>query len=99
MSWAQIVFGWPAIIVAVGTFGVAFARDRSTLGFAGLAAATPFLLYASAAPGGVWLSPAVFVSLGAAAVLLRRGRRGWAMACCAPFAGIVLVLAAAVATQ
>jgi hypothetical protein len=99
MSWPAVVFGWPAIVLALGAFGAAFARGRSALGFAGLAAAAPFLLYVSAAPGGVWLSPAIFVALGAAAELLRRGRRGLAVVCCAPFVFIVVVLGAAVVSQ
>ena len=99
MSWSQLVLGWPAILLALAAFGVAFARGRSPLGFAGLIFATPFLWYASGAPGGMWMSPVLFAGLTAAAVLLRRGRRALAAACFAPFAAIVLILAIAVATQ
>jgi hypothetical protein len=99
MSWPEIVFGWPAIILALCAFGLAFARRRSALGFAGLAVATPFLGYAGTAPGGRWLSPLVFALLGGAAELLRRGHRGWAIACCAPFVCLVVLLVAAVVSQ
>jgi hypothetical protein len=99
MTWPQIIFGWPTILVALGSFGVAFGRQRSALGFVGVIAATPFLWYASHAPRGEWFSPALFMTLGAAAVLIRRGRRGWAAVCLAPFVAFVLMLAATVAAQ
>ena len=82
-----------------GAFGVAFIRQRSLIGFVGLAAAVPFLWYASHAPGGEWFSPLLFLSLGAAAEWLRRGRRKWAAACVAPFVGVVVMLALLVATH
>lgn len=99
MSWPQLIFGWPTIILAVVAFGVAFAREGSGLGFIGLALATPFLWYTSHAPRGLWFSALLFVALGTAALLLRRGQRRWAAAGLAPFIVIVLILAAAVATQ
>ena len=99
MSWPQVILGWPTIILALVAFGVAFIRQRSLIGFVGLAAAVPFLWYASHAPGGEWFSPLLFLSLGAAAEWLRRGRRKWAAACVAPFVGVVVMLAILVATQ
>jgi len=99
MAWPAIVFGWPAIGLSLALFAAAFLRPRSALGFAGLALAAPFLWYASHAPGGLLLSPALLVGLGAAAELLRRGRHAWAMACLSPFVFIVAVLAVGVLTQ
>jgi hypothetical protein len=99
MGWAQIIFGWPTIVLTLGLFGVAFTRERTSLGFVGLVSAIPFLVYAAGAPGRLWFSPALLLALGLAAVLLRRGRRFWAAACLAPFVVVVALLAAAVATQ
>jgi hypothetical protein len=93
MSWPQLIFGWPAIISALGAFGLAFVGPRSFLGFGGVALAAPFLLFASLAPGGLWFSPALFLALAAAAELLRRGRHVGAAACLAPFVFIVTILA------
>jgi hypothetical protein len=99
MSWPQVVFGWPTIILALGAFALAFARERSKWGFAGVVLACPFLSYASLTPGGIWLSPGLLVALGTAAVLLRRGRPTWAAVCLVPYAAMVMMLAAAVTHQ
>ena len=95
MTWPQLIFGWPTIILALVVFGLAFARSRTALGFVGLGLATPFLWYASGAPGGEWLAPVVFLALAGAALSLHRGRRGWAVACLLPFVATVLIAAAA----
>jgi hypothetical protein len=87
------------IILALATFGVALGKGRSVLGFIGLAFAAPFLWYASHAPAGLWFSGGAFLMLGAAAELIRRGRRGLAAALVAPFAAWIVVLGVAVATQ
>jgi hypothetical protein len=79
-------------------FGVAFTRERSSLGFVGVVSAVPFLLYAAGAPGGLWFSPALLLALGGAA-LLRRGRRLWAAACVAPFVVFLANPAVYIATQ
>jgi hypothetical protein len=99
MSWPQLILGWPTIILAIGAFGFAFTRERSALGFVGVAAAVPFLWYASLAPGGRWLSPIFLVALASTAVLLRHGRRNWAALCFAPFVALVIIMVAAVASQ
>ena len=99
MTWPQIVFGWPTILLAIGLFTAGFMRERTKLGFLGVVAAMPFLWYASHSPGGLWLSPLLLLALGAAAELLRRGLRWPAAVCVAPFAFIVLTVAAAVASQ
>lgn len=93
----QIIFGWPAISLALCAFAIAFMRDRSVLGFVGLAAATPFLSSASTAPGGWWISFIMFVTLGCAAVFLRRGQRGWAALCLSPFVLLVVLGAVTIA--
>jgi hypothetical protein len=36
MGWPQIIFGWPAILLTLVLFGVAFTRERTSLGFVGL---------------------------------------------------------------
>jgi hypothetical protein len=95
----QIIVGWPTIMLTLVLFGVAFTRERTSLGFVGLVSAIPFLVYTAGAPGGLWFSPVLFLALGVAAVLLRRGRRVWAAACVAPFVVLVALLATAIATQ
>jgi hypothetical protein len=99
MSWPQLVFGWPTIILALAAFVLAFRRQRSRLGFAGLALAAPFLWYASRAPRGEFYSPAIFVLLVGAAWFLRRGRPRLAAACLAPFAVVAASLALYVLAQ
>jgi hypothetical protein len=99
MTWPQLILGWPTIILALAMFGLALSRRRSVLGFVGLALAAPFLWYASHAPSGLWFSSGMFLALGAAAELIRRGRRGWAVVFVVPFAAWVAILAAAVAAQ
>jgi hypothetical protein len=99
MRWPQIVLGWPAIGLALACFAFAFARERSRLGFAGLAVAVPFLWYLSRAPSGLIYAPVLIVTLGSAAVLLSKGRRRLAAACLSPFVLVVVALAAAVMTE
>ena len=96
MSWQQIVYGWPTILLAVAAFAIAFGRTRSWLGFAGLVCAAPFLWYTTGAPRGWVYSPIVFAALAIAAACLRTGRRRMAAVCVAPFGFVVLILAAAV---
>jgi hypothetical protein len=93
MSWPALLFGWPTIILAVAAFALAFVRHRSSLGFVGLALASPFLWYAMGSPSGEFYSPAIFLLLGAAAWFLRRGRPRLAAICVAPYALIVASLA------
>jgi hypothetical protein len=99
MSWHQIVYGWPTIILAAAVFAIAFARARSWLGFAGLVCAAPFLWYATGAPRGWVYSPILFATLAIAAACLRTGRRRAAAVCVAPFGLVVVILAAAVMFQ
>ena len=99
MSWPQLVFGWPTIILALGVFAPAFTRPRSWLGFVGLASATPFLWYASHAPRGGIYALTVFVALAAAAWFLRQDRRRLAALCVAPFVLMVGALAVLVLSQ
>jgi hypothetical protein len=99
MTWPQIVFGWPAIIASLAAFAAAFTTGRSWLGFLGLALAVPFLWYASHSPTGEWFSPALFLALLGAAVLLRQGRRRAAMVCLSPFVLVIAIMATVVLSQ
>ena len=99
MTWPQFILGWPTIVLALAAFGLALLKGRSRLGFLGVGLAAPFLWYASQAPSGLWFSSGAFLALGAAAELIRRGRRGWAAALVTPFAAWMVILGVAVATQ
>ena len=99
MTLTRLVFGWPLIALSIALFAFAFLRGRWTLAAAGVIAATPFLWYASHAPGGLLWSPVLFVALLAAVWLLGRGRRGWALVCVTPYVVWVFVIGVAVVSQ
>lgn len=100
MSWLSIGL-WPAIGLGLAMFALAFSRQPSTLGFLGVAGFLPLIYYLG--QGGLHaeglFAAAFLVLLGATAVLLRRGRRRWALACFAPVFIWTAWLAVAVAFQ
>jgi len=93
MPWPAVIFGWPAVFLAVAAFGVALLTPRTWMGFIGASLAAPFCLFVSGYPlfhraGQVALAANVL-----AAYLLHRGRRDMAFTLLLPFMMIVTVLA------
>lgn len=100
MPWAVFVFGWPAVILAVIAFCLAFQSNRPRLAFVGAAIATPFCLLV----GGYGFPFNLGGPIGLAAIygssaLLASGRRQLAMLALAPFIVVAFVIARPVLRQ
>jgi uncharacterized membrane protein YfcA len=79
LPWA--VIGWPVVVVAIVTFGVAFSTSRAWVGFAGVLIAAPLCLYLTEMPYLYWVSRAALAAnfLSVAAMWRRRPDIAFAM--------------------
>jgi hypothetical protein len=95
VAWPALVFGWPAVIVAITAFGLAFGLKRPWLAVVGAVVATPFCLFVSGypVPIGRLGGPIALAANFAAVWCLRSGRRGVALALLIPFVSVAAVIA------
>ena len=98
-SWAQVVFGWPFVSVAVVLFGVGLLRRQSSFVLLGSFFAAPFCLYLSGTPRFRFVAPIAWLSSIAAARALARGRTTTAALLVIPFVGLAAFVAWLVMTQ
>jgi hypothetical protein len=91
--WPFVAFGWPAVMLAIGAYAVAFLTARTWAGFIGAAIAAPFCLYASGYPLFQWLALVALAANVAAAWLIHRGRPDVGFAALVPFMMLVATLA------
>lgn len=63
MPWSAIAFGWPAVAVALASFGLAFLTTHAWLGFIGAAAAASFCVFVSGYPLFHWVGQSRFVPI------------------------------------
>jgi len=94
---AQVVFGWPAIVLALVLLGAGPLLRKDKLLLAGVLASTGFCLYLTAA--NFLLGPVVYASNWASWYFLRRKARGVSIALLAPFVFVTLYFAIAVLSQ
>lgn len=92
----QIVFGWPAVGLALGLALAGLSARRPALVALGAVAAVPFTWYVHGYPAIGWpIALGAWLPFLAAAEALRRGRRGLAALGLVPFgvlAGVLLFL-------
>jgi hypothetical protein len=90
MSWAAIVFGWPAAITSIlcGLLGVASGRWKWVA--AGLLLGGPFLLFLALTPRFGWIALVVAAGYAGAAVAARRERTRLAWALFTPMLALVV---------
>ena len=100
LPWPAIVFGWPAVGVAVTVFALAFIT-RPWLAIVGAAAAAPFCLFVTLYPFpvGRFGGPIALIGNIAAAYLMTRRRPVSAALCLAPFVIVATVFAIIVLNQ
>jgi len=93
MRWVLGLHDWPAAVVAVAAFGMAFMTTRRWSGFLGAATAAPFCLFVSGYPLFHGISQIAVAANFVAAYLLYRDRPEVAFAALVPFMMILVVLA------
>jgi hypothetical protein len=91
--WPAVVFGWPAVVLALSAFAGGFLTSRSWLGLLGALISAPFCFYASGYPLFHWIAPIGLCANFVAAWLLHRRRHDIAFAALVPFVMIVTTLA------
>ena len=74
MTWAAIVFGWPAAIMSILLGAGGIMRERWKWGAAGALVGSPFLLYLSLTPRFGWVAMLVTGSYAGAVVAVYRRR-------------------------
>jgi hypothetical protein len=89
MSWVQVVFGWPAVIVSVLTTlaGLLWASWRIVV--TGAVVALPFMLYMFGTPRFMLVAPLIVASHFGAAYAVSRGERAVGFILFLPFTGFV----------
>ena len=93
MPWPAVIFGWPAVLLAVAAFGAALLTPRAWLGLIGASLAAPFCVFVSGYPLFHRAGQIALAANFLAAYLLHRGRRDVAFTLLLPFLMIVTVLA------
>jgi len=94
-----ILFGWPAVAVAVISFSAAVLRRSRQLAIGGCCLALPMFLYLTMTPGFRYLAPLGFLGLGLAAWRIRDAHWLVTLALVVPAVGQILVLACRVIAQ
>ena len=100
LPWPAIIFGWPAVGVAVAAFALAFIT-RAWLAIVGAAVAAPFCLFVTLYPFPIGRvgGPLALIGNISAAYLMTRKRPVSAALCLAPFVIVATVFAIIVLNQ
>jgi len=93
------IFGWPGVLLAMLTYGLALASRRAAVAYAAAALSAPFLLYASGYPRIHVMGLAVLAANIAAAVLIARRRAGLAALLLVPYVALTSWIASLVLSQ
>lgn len=97
--WPALVFGWPAIIAAIGLSIAGILRNKPFWLVAAAVVAAPFSLYLAGSPKYGWLALLLSPMLIAGSILVRYRRTTFAWYCLAPFVGVTGWLAIVVVNQ
>jgi len=97
--WVAVVFGWPAIVLALLLSATGIARGKPLFLGVAVAIMMPFCLYLAATPRGFWIGVAVPFLLLSAAFAVRRRRSEIAWCLFAPVVAAFFWLAMVVMQQ
>ncbi len=97
--WPAILFGWPAIMVALGLSVMGIVRRRARWLVVAAVVTLPFSLYLSGSPAFGWLGLSIPLLLPAASIATYHHHTKLAWFLLAPFVGVSGWLAIAVMSQ
>ena len=91
--WPAVVFGWPAVILALILSVAGIVRKRPIWLFVAAIILIPITIYLIGSPRIGWMGFTIPVSLSGAGIAVRRRREGLAWVLLAPFVGVFVWLA------
>ena len=97
--WPAILFGWPAIMVAIALSVMGIVRRRARWLVVAAVVTLPFSLYLSGSPAFGWLGLSIPLLLPAASIAIYHHHAKVAWFLLAPFVGVSGWLAIAVMSQ